>query len=306
MQFPQTQKFEAELGVSDTHKIAYMPMNTLLIESAGRGWKNVYAALAQVNSWSGSLQSTGHPCLAYCLHRPAYLYRRLENTGQIEQATIRPREFFILPAHEGMDWLRHGSSDMLMLYLRQELIDELARAASSQAQDSVALELSLGSNDPFMEQIALSLLQAVQAPETGVSNLYVDGLVNALILHLLQRQTGSVAKADSMLVADTPALRRLPEYIEAHLGENLDIASLAREAGLSPQALTRSFREVFGLTIHQYVLTRRLERAKHLLLATDTSVVNIALETGFSSQSHLSTVFRRLVGATPGQFRQSR
>jgi AraC family transcriptional regulator len=99
-------------------------------------------------------------------------------------------------------------------------------------------------------------------------------------------------------------MRRLRDYIEVALDKELSLERLAGEASLSPHTLPRAFLRAFGETPHQYVLQRRLARAKELLIATDLPIVEIALATGFSSQSHLASAFRRLTGITPGEYRR--
>lgn len=291
-----------ELGPGDTHQIGSWPANRLIAQSTGRGWRNVYAAIATVNSWSGSLAPIGHPCLAYCVHRPAQLRRQIRGAGRAQAWTVRPRQFFMIPGHETTEWHRHGSSDMLMLYLRRELIEAVARTSLSAATWQLNLDVQAGTVDPLMEQLALSMLGTLQSPEDGSSALYVDGLVHVMAMHLLRRHGGgSKPRPDTAI--DTPALRRIPDLIEANLSADLNIAMLAREAGLTPQTFSRSFAKTAGTTVHQYVLRRRVERARHLLSSTDLPIVEIALQTGFASQSHLSTAFKRLTGVTPGHYR---
>ncbi|HYG66938.1 MAG TPA: AraC family transcriptional regulator, partial [Anaeromyxobacteraceae bacterium] len=97
----------------------------------------------------------------------------------------------------------------------------------------------------------------------------------------------------------TPQLRRVTEYIEAHLDRNLSLARLAVVAGLSATTLKTSFRRATGVTVHAYVVRRRVERAQALLARGDRSVGEVALEAGFAHQSHLARWMRRLHGVTP-------
>lgn len=298
-----TQPDSVEWGAEFTHGIGHWPANRLIAQSAGRGWRSVHAALATVNSWSGMLAPTGHPCLAYCLHRPARLRRRIRGVGGVETGTVRPRQFLVIPGQEATEWHRHGSSDMLMLYLRQDMIESVASGNLGATGQATHFDLTLGTADPLLEQIALSILRLLQQPEDGSSALYVESLTQTLVLHLLRRETGIAGVSDQAAKQDLTALRRIPDLIEAELSSELTIATLAREAQLSPQTFARAFGRRFGTTVHQYIIARRLERAKHLLISTDLPVVQVALQTGFASQSHLATAFKRLTGLTPAEFR---
>ena len=99
-------------------------------------------------------------------------------------------------------------------------------------------------------------------------------------------------------------MRRLVEYIEENLGGNLSLETMAAEVNVSPLYLARAFKAAVGQSPHQYVLQRRLERAKELLRSTDTPIVEVALSSGFSSQSHLSNWFLRQVGISPAAYRR--
>jgi AraC-like DNA-binding protein len=100
-------------------------------------------------------------------------------------------------------------------------------------------------------------------------------------------------------------LLRARDLADSRYDEQLDLRALARAAHVSPRHFSRSFRRVFGETPHQYLLTRRLERARHLLRTTDMSVAEICLEVGFTSVGSFTTTFRRHVGVAPTTFRKA-
>src|SRR5262249_17414517 len=101
-------------------------------------------------------------------------------------------------------------------------------------------------------------------------------------------------------------LRAVVEYIEEHLDTNPSLAQLAAVARLSVYHFTRQFKAATGLPPHQYVILRRVERAKQLLQGgTALSLAEGAACAGFSGQSRFSHHFKRLVGVTPGQFQTS-
>src|SRR5262249_10195693 len=95
------------------------------------------------------------------------------------------------------------------------------------------------------------------------------------------------------------------EYIEEHLASGLTLAQLAAEAHLSPYHFARLFKATTGLPPHQYVIVRRGQRAQELLRVGNRPLPKVALAVGFSDQSQLGRHFKRIVGATPAQFRNS-
>ena len=101
----------------------------------------------------------------------------------------------------------------------------------------------------------------------------------------------------------TRYLLRAKDLVDARFREPLDVPTLARAAHLSPAHFSREFRRAFGETPHQYLLTRRLERAAELLRNTDHSISDICFEVGLTSVGSFTTSFRRVYGKTPTEYR---
>ena len=101
------------------------------------------------------------------------------------------------------------------------------------------------------------------------------------------------------------ALRRVREYVMAHLAENISVEALAAIVGLSRFHFARAFKQSEGVTPHRFLLQCRVRRAQELLAGTGLPLAQIALAAGFSDQSHCSRRFRELVGLTPSKYRWS-
>jgi AraC-like DNA-binding protein len=102
------------------------------------------------------------------------------------------------------------------------------------------------------------------------------------------------------------ALQQALEFIDAHLGERLTLVKIADAARLSPYHFAHIFKRFTGIAPHQYVMQRRLERAKQLLADTDLPIAEIAAELGYASQSHFSEAFHHTTSVTPLTYRQHR
>ncbi|MFV3076329.1 helix-turn-helix domain-containing protein [Niveispirillum fermenti] len=100
--------------------------------------------------------------------------------------------------------------------------------------------------------------------------------------------------------------RRVVLFIEQNLDDDLSLATLAAVVGLSPSHFARRFKAAAGEAPHRYVLSRRVNAAKRLLLETEMPLAEIAAAAGFSSQAHLTGIFGRAVGMTPGAYRVRR
>lgn len=95
------------------------------------------------------------------------------------------------------------------------------------------------------------------------------------------------------------------DYIDTHLEQNIKLTDLAQLLDMSQFHFSRLFKQSIGLTPHQYLSQQRVERAKKLLKKTDRLIIDIALECGFSSHSHLSKQFRQFTSMTPKTYRLS-
>jgi AraC family transcriptional regulator len=162
-----------------------------------------------------------------------------------------------------------------------------------------------GVQDPQIQHLALALKMELQnGSPSGL--LYQESVGFALCIHLL-RQIGSIGPPSHREVGSMarPAFRRTIEYIHAHLSSELTLAGMARVACLSPYHFSRAFRKSTGISPHQYVLRTRVEKAKHLLRASDLSLSEIAFRVGFFDQSHLARHFKRRYGVSPRTFRRA-
>ncbi len=138
------------------------------------------------------------------------------------------------------------------------------------------------------------------------SPLLVDSLKTTLAIHLLRHYCTTQPRLARVGGGLSQAQReQVKTYVDAHLHQELTLVELAAIARLSPAYFARLFKHSEGITPHQYILQRRVERAQFLLRHSPLGLAEIAARVGFCDQSHLTRWFKRLTGATPTQFRQS-
>jgi AraC family transcriptional regulator len=126
------------------------------------------------------------------------------------------------------------------------------------------------------------------------------------LAHELVRMNSDVSSAEARSRGGLAGWqqRKLTEYIEEHLAEEISLSTLARLAGLSAYHFSRAFKQSFGTPPHRYLTSRRMERAKSLLAKPDLSVTQIGLEVGFRETSSFSAAFRKLTSETPTDYRR--
>lgn len=165
--------------------------------------------------------------------------------------------------------------------------------------DRAALEPRFGLRDPQIEHLAWALEAEQRAGARG-NLLYRESLGVALAVRVLGTY-GGPPKSRPPAALSKPQLSRVNEWIEAHLDGDVSLARLARVAGVSEPHFRVLFKRATSMPVHAYVIQRRVERARRLLYRGELSASQVALEAGFSHQSHMARCMRRVLGITPAQ-----
>lgn len=179
----------------------------------------------------------------------------------------------------------------------------LIRAASEVGLSSpVHLTPCSGTSDPLIQSIALALKSEIQSPESQ-SDLYAETLAITLATHLAQKYSSEKPRlkpAGESLARFQ--LSRALDFINERLETDISVTEIAGQVQLSPFHFSRMFKRSTGESPHQYVIHRRLERAKELLFDSAASIGEIAHRLRFCNQSHLSSHFKRAFGVTPNEY----
>lgn len=168
--------------------------------------------------------------------------------------------------------------------------DELGDAAR-------ALDRVKHVHDPGLGALAEAVRRELAVPG-GLTELSVESLVLDLLVRLVR---GRGAEPDGGVPPEW--LERVRESLHDRYAESVRLADLAREAGVHPSHLSRSFSRFFGTGLGDYLRALRIAAARRELETTDRPIARIALRTGFSDQSHLTRWLKRATGMTPGQYR---
>jgi AraC family transcriptional regulator len=198
-------------------------------------------------------------------------------------------------------WTR-GPFDYLHFYLSRELLERIALdnavASSFQLREVFFVE------DLVVAQMTRNILSPVKNAE-ALDRLQLDQIATVLGAHTLQTHCG-VAK---FAVAPRRGLEpwqklRTEEMLRAHLEGNITIKELAEACSLSASHFGRRFRKSFGTSVHQRLIQHRIEHARHLLLGTNKTLIDIAMLSGFCDQAAFSRTFSRIEHMTPSCWRR--
>jgi AraC family transcriptional regulator len=211
-----------------------------------------------------------------------------------------PGTTFILPSGTEDELRWSGATHRIAVAMHGSL---LARALDETAHEP-DIELTEHWNliDPQIMALLLSMKADLEAGSPA-GKLYGECLCNALAVYLLKRFAARPI-TPRVYRGGLPQnrLKRVVDYIGAHIAGDLRLDELAAIAGMSPHYFAELFRKSTGRAPHRYILLLRVELAKQQLRNSRRSVIDVGLDVGFQNPSHFARIFRRFVGISPSRF----
>ena len=258
-----------------------------------------HTAPSNPGEWMAAAQIT------IILHQgsPFDLFWRPVGNRVAQQHPVTTGRFHLTPANFPV----HLSWDGEVSYALVAMNSTFLHNATAEAFDGNIPELTphVAQENRIVEHLLTTLFQELDDP-MPYSGLCLDLIAVSLALRLFFTY-GNVKKPLLAVKGGlgTTRQRRIMDYIESHLEEDISLDDLAREAGISAYHLGRAFKQTTGMPPHRYITDRRIHRAQEMLLRNDRPVTDIALALGFASPSHFTDVFRKITGTTPTGFRQN-
>jgi AraC family transcriptional regulator len=233
-------------------------------------------------------------------HSCAYAWDMGEGWSGVRSQT---GDLIVVPPHVESRWRVGGERRLLIFAIPVETVAQIL-GPECPSDLSAAFGAIAGSSAPneLVQQLMLRLWQLGNSVDP-LNRLLRESALSALVCHLLSlsRTTAEPSRTNVIAARD---MRRLIEYVDVHLHEEIGLNDLAATGGWSVRHFTRVFRQSTSETPHRWLMARRVERAKHLLGSRNLSLAEIALTCGFADQSHFTTCFRQVTGATPMKWRK--
>jgi AraC family transcriptional regulator len=206
---------------------------------------------------------------------------------------------------EGARWRFESPVSFVQLYVPFTLVQTVSESLFNRELAHDKLRMPSGVGDDRLCSAARSVGCALSLIEP--TNLILDSwalILSEILVRHFSSHGGTYPRSS---FGKIPALgvARVVDYIEASIDRDLDLASLASVASMSVYHFARRFRDTIGMSPHAYVLCRRIRRAQEMLIRGRTSLTHVSAACGFSSQAHLTAVFRRSLGVTPGEYRRA-
>jgi AraC family transcriptional regulator len=309
----------ARTGASQTHRPACLAAlgSGCGIEVVRKGRLEPFAATTARRSsgdrWAGLVleeHATPACVIPQHEHREHFLHVVIEGDAEYEVKTGgttqrfhgRPGTLFVLPRGT-VDELRWDAPTRRVAVAMQPELFARARGSAAD-RDDIELTERWNLEDPHISAVVRAMALDLEAGSPA-GRLYGQSLANALAVYLLNRY--AVRRQTPALIRGglAPAtLRRVLDYIESSLADDLRLSDLSAIAGMSEHYFLERFRASIGVPPHRYVLTQRVERARRLLGDRERkrSVIEAAADSGFTNASHFARVFRRFTGQSPSRF----
>jgi AraC family transcriptional regulator len=272
--------------------------------SYGMGWKTLQAVHYRGSSASGefSLPPVSRHKL-FLIIRPS---ERLELRSEGVRLDRPPAagSIHVIPAGSSVRWRREGSRDALLIDLEPSLISRVGAEAFELDSSRTMLPPLYGLNVPALRSAMLAVDAELRAGGVGGS-LLAESFANVLAVYLIRHIMGpGRLKAAADRVLPRHKVSRVIEYIMENLENNPTLEQMAGVVHLSSYHFARLFKAATGLAPHQFVITRRIERAQQLLRTNrGLGLAEVAFRSGFANQSHFCLHFKRIAGVTPRRFR---
>jgi len=226
--------------------------------------------------------------------------------GEWSANRVSVGDFFLTrsPTPYEMRWRAEGEEpfQVMHLYLSVPLFERVSEELFGKAS-TVTLQDISGGRDQLLTHL-LSLIHRELVAEGRGSHLFVQGLAQALAVHLVRNY--AACETGAALRAALPGfkLRRAISFMDAHLSQSFDLARLAEAVDMSAFHFSRLFKTSTGLSPSQYFIRQRIAKAQQLLQETDTSIIEVGMSVGYSSPSHFAQIFRRETGLSPTHYRR--
>ena len=263
---------------------------------------------ALLRAWSGTTPVMVQPPLNqhyFVVHLGGAKRVSRRGDGPEVSTLVDEGSITLVPAGSANVWKTEGPIAFAHLYIPpHDLASVIDRDFDVEGRDST-LVARVGCRDPLLEPLISYMLCEVRGGARA-STLRLDALYESLCHRLVQRHTShSVGKRQRALPLAPHRLRRVLEFIDANLANDIALADLAAAAGSSQFHFSRAFQMANAVSPYQYVLKQRIDYAKVLLMTQTTDVNAVALRCGFHSRHQFSLMFWRITGQRPKRFRDA-
>jgi AraC family transcriptional regulator len=275
----------ANFGQRLTFEVAHEDFHLHKYECvSGGGWEHDALAFCRI-----AIQDLGSPKME----------RDIE--GRRERQVRPVGKISISPSDTSQRWAWDCNMRVTLLFISQRVIEEIAAEAGI-SKRLVQISTPLVTDDNLIKH-TVAELAAECAVSSKVSRLLVGAAGRHVAAHLIARYARAEHQQRDAGMVEWK-LKRALDFIEQNIGQDIGLDELASNSDMTPHYFCRAFRKSVGIPPYRYLVRRRIERSKELLISTDNDITDIALELGFSSHAHFCNTFRNVVDCSPSAYRK--
>lgn len=194
--------------------------------------------------------------------------------------------------------------DVVQFYVPRMALEEFAYENSTASIDTLSWPHC--EMDATLKHLGITVLSTIQRGKRA-PQIFLDYIGQTILAHATYVYGGTLVSPSLIRGHLAPwQARRATEFLNANLYGDVSLASVAAECNISVSHFAHAFRRTFGRPPHRWLMERRMDAVKHLLLTSQITLAEIASECGFADQSALSRSFKRVLGESPGEWRRSR
>ncbi|WP_158602061.1 AraC family transcriptional regulator [Pararobbsia silviterrae] len=223
--------------------------------------------------------------------------------GRRQSVAQKPGKVYLFDLASRNEVSLSASYDSIRIHIPRSALDGFE---SEEGMSKVAglRARSFGQHDPVLYNLGLVVLPLIENTIHSTRAL-LDHIAVVLFDHVVHTYGDIRRKAASRGGLTAGHVRKVSDYVDAYLSDDLSVSALGQECGLSVSQFSRAFRVSMGVTPHQWITQCRVERAKELMMNTSGELADIAIACGFVDQSHLGRQFLAREGVSPGQWRRA-
>jgi AraC family transcriptional regulator len=281
----------------------------VLADSATLKWPGLFARRCRFpRVVDGYLvPATAEPLITCTLNGSAEFQER-DIDGAWLARQVRRGDIFVTGSKTPYElrWRSSLGAEMDVIHIHLALDQCLAAIEMVYQDNAGAVEVTdFYGRDETLAYLSFACAEMLSARTTGNAKR-VAAFAHLLAIHIAEKYTNvALQRSDYRGGLPIARLRKIEDYVRAHLAGSISIETLAQLAELSPFHFSRVFKQTTGITPLQFVIRERMLQAQQLIRETSRSLIEIALEVGYTSPSHFAKVFRRTVGMAPTEFRNA-
>lgn len=285
-----------------THKVEDLDGIEVIKTSAALASPNAYVYTSRI--WPFKARFSAVPSLLVGMAARGYVRGRFSIRNTLSQLSLAPGSVFVIPPNTTFDAEIESNAEIIQIYVSDRLFKNIEQEFLAASEGLFNLGSRFSISDQFLTQTILSIKEIVERGGT-FARIELEYLTRVLTARLIAKYSNSGQEEHVGEGSLPPSiLRDVIDFIDNNISRRITVNHFSAMAGLGPAQFARLFKRSTNVTLHQYIILRRIERARALLEETDLPIVEIAQECGFSDQVHLSRFFSRIVGTSPASFRR--